>query len=52
MELIKSKGYDITTPVIITNSTDFAEVQVTKKGLQKLGKCDNINNIAGVIQSK
>lgn len=32
MELIKSKGYDITTPIIITNSADFAEVQVTKKG--------------------
>lgn len=32
MELIKSKGYDITTPVIITNSADFAEVQVKKKG--------------------
>lgn len=32
MELLKSKGYDITTPVIVTNSADFSEVQVEKKG--------------------
>lgn len=32
MELIKNKGYDITTPVVIANSADFAEVQIEKTG--------------------
>lgn len=38
IELIKSKGYDVTTPVIITNSDDFAEVQVKKKGSVTTGE--------------
>lgn len=37
MELVKSKGYDITTPIIITNTDDFSEVQVKKKGIVSIG---------------
>ena len=31
-EFIKSKGYNITTPVIITNPDDYAEVKMTANG--------------------
>ncbi len=32
VELIKSRGYDVTTPVLISNSQDFAEVRMLKQG--------------------
>ena len=32
LEKIKEKGYDTTTPVVITNSNDFKEVNVDKIG--------------------
>lgn len=32
LEKIKEKGYDTTTPVVITNSNDFKEVNVDKTG--------------------
>ena len=32
LEKIKSKGYDVTTPVIVTNTDDFAGITVLKKG--------------------
>ncbi len=32
VEKIKSKGYDVTTPVIVTNTDDFAGITVLKKG--------------------
>lgn len=34
-EAIKSEGYDITTPVIITNSDDYKEIKVEKTGSVK-----------------
>ena len=32
MGLIKSRGYDLTTPVLISNSQDFAEIRILKQG--------------------
>lgn len=37
MEQITGEGYDITTPVIITNSADLTEVQVVKMGSVSAG---------------
>lgn len=32
IEQIRSRGYDVTTPVIISNSPDFSDIQAEKKG--------------------
>lgn len=32
IEQIQSRGYDITTPVIVSNSPDFSDIQAEKKG--------------------
>ena len=32
IDLLKEKGYDVTTPVIIANSQDFAEIRTLKEG--------------------
>ena len=32
MEAIKAKGYDLTTPVLVTNSADYANVTCEKTG--------------------
>lgn len=37
LEAIRKAGYDTTTPVIITNTEDFAEVETAGVGLVKAG---------------
>lgn len=40
LKLLKKKGYDITTPIIITNSTEFKKINVlSKETMSKEGKC-------------
>ncbi|MCQ2792040.1 MAG: glucose PTS transporter subunit IIA [Bacilli bacterium] len=40
LKLLQKKGYDITTPIIITNSGEFKKIGVLSKGtLNKEGKC-------------
>lgn len=36
-ELINRKGYDITTPVVITNTKDYRNIKVLKEGLVSTG---------------
>jgi PTS system beta-glucosides-specific IIC component len=35
MKAIKDKGYDLTTPIIVTNMTDFNEIEVVARDLVK-----------------
>lgn len=40
LKLLQKKGYDITTPIIVTNSTEFKKISVlSKDSLNKEGKC-------------
>ena len=32
MEKIKEAGYDVTTPMIVTNSDDYQEIRILKTG--------------------
>lgn len=32
LEKLKEQGYDITTPVLVTNTDDYAGIQITKLG--------------------
>lgn len=38
IEEIRSRGYDVTTPVIISNSPDFSDIQAEKKGTVSSGE--------------
>ena len=38
MEAIKAKGYDLTTPVLVTNSSDYANVTCEKTGETRYGE--------------
>ncbi|MBU5482617.1 PTS beta-glucoside transporter subunit IIBCA [Blautia sp. MSJ-19] len=44
LEQIKAAGYDVTTPMIVTNSDDFSEVTQLKEG--------NVDNQAEVLEVK
>lgn len=37
LDAIKAKGYDLTTPVIITNSKSYQEIGDSKRGAVKAG---------------
>ncbi|MCQ2795211.1 MAG: glucose PTS transporter subunit IIA [Bacilli bacterium] len=40
LKLLKKKGYDITTPIIITNSAEFKKISVlSKESMNREGKC-------------
>ena len=43
MEKIKEAGYDVTTPMIITNSDDYQEIRILKTG--NVTKQDALQNI-------
>ena len=44
MDKIKEAGYDVTTPIIVTNSDDFTSVKQLKKG--------TVNNDSSVMEVK
>ena len=44
MDKIKEAGYDMTTPIIVTNSDDFTSVKQLKKG--------TVNNDSSVMEVK
>lgn len=37
LEAVKEKGYDLITPIIVTNSADFQDIAITKEGDVKPG---------------
>ena len=45
MEKIKEAGYDVTTPMIVTNSDDYQEIRILKKG--NVTKQDAVLEIKG-----